>query len=229
MSAMRNKVTALVPMRHSSERVPGKNYREFCGRPLFHHVLLTLRECPSVGLVVVDTDSPVVMEQCAAEFPEVRVIARPEHLRAGTVPMNDVLLHDVAQAPSEWYLQTHSTNPLLRAETVERSIGEMMAAYPKKDSLFGVTRWQTRFYDALARPVNHDPAVLMRTQDLPPLFEENSNLYLFRGEQLKLLKNRIGERPILFEIDRLESVDIDDEAGWRLAEALHGVVLGRTA
>lgn len=214
-------------MRHSSERVPGKNYREFCGRPLFHHVLLMLRECPSVGLVVVDTDSPVVMEQCAAEFPEVRVIERPEHLRAGTVPMNDVLLHDVAQAPGEWYLQTHSTNPLLRAETVERAIAEMMAAYPKKDSLFGVTKWQTRFYDGQARPVNHDPAVLMRTQDLPPLFEENSNLYLFRGEILRQRRNRIGERPILFEIDRLESVDIDDEAGWRLAEALHGVIAGR--
>lgn len=227
MKSRKGLITALVPMRHSSERVPGKNYREFCGRPLFHHILMTLRECPSVGAVVVDTDSPVVMEQCAAEFPEVRVIERPAHLRAGAVPMNDVLLHDVERAPGEWYLQTHSTNPLLKAETIERAIGELMSAYPRKDSLFGVTKWQTRFYDAQGRAVNHDPKVLMRTQDLPPLYEENSNLYVFRGEQLKQRKHRIGEKPILFEIDRLESVDIDDEAGWRLAEALHGVVAGR--
>lgn len=227
MSVKPNKVTALVPMRHLSERVPGKNYREFCGRPLFQHILLTLRDCPSVGRVVVDTDSPVVMEQCAAEFPEVRVIERPAHLRAGTVPMNEVLLHDAAMEPSEWYLQTHSTNPLLRCETIERAIGELMTVYPRKDSLFGVTKWQARFYGADGLPVNHDPKVLMRTQDLPPMYEENSNLYIFRGEHLKQRKNRIGERPILFEIDRMESVDIDDEAGWRLAEALHGVVAGR--
>jgi CMP-N-acetylneuraminic acid synthetase len=115
----------------------------------------------------------------------------------------------------------------LRAETIERAIGELMMVYPRKDSLFGVTKWQARFYGADGRPVNHDPARLERTQDLAPMYEENSNLYIFRGEQLRQRKNRIGERPILFEIDRMESVDIDDEAGWRLAEALHGVVAGR--
>lgn len=213
-------IAALVPMRHSSERVQGKNYREFCGKPLFHHILSTLGRCPSISVIVVDTDSPVIAEQCASEFPNVRVVERPQHLRSGTVPMNDVLLHDIGLVRADWYLQTHSTNPLLREQTIEQAIGRMFSSQSLHDSLFGVTRWQTRLYDANARPLNHDPAKLLRTQDLPPVFEENSNMYLFTADMLRRTGSRIGQRPILFEIDRLESVDIDDEAGWELAEAL---------
>ena len=87
------------------------------------------------------------------------------------------------------------------------------------DSLFSVTRWQTRLYGADGTPINHDPDVLLRTQDLPPVYEENSNLYLFTADQIAAGR-RIGDRPILFEIHPLEAVDIDDEHDFVLAEAL---------
>ena len=82
---------------------------------------------------------------------------------------------------SEFYLQTHSTNPLLTGETLQRAIRTFFDSYPSHDSLFGVTRVQTRFWDTHGRAVNHDPDTLLRTQDLPPLFEENSCIYIFRG------------------------------------------------
>src|SRR5512134_1296440 len=111
------KLVALVPMRHHSQRVPGKNYRPLAGKPLFHHILETLLAVPAIGPVVVDTDSGPVMEGLRRDFPQVMVIERPEHLRADDVPMNDILLHDTQQVPADFYLQTHSTNPLLRPET----------------------------------------------------------------------------------------------------------------
>ena len=89
-----------------------------------------------------------------------------------------------------------------------------------------MTRWQTRLYDADGTPINHDPDVLLRTQDLPPVYEENSNLYLFTADQIAAGR-RIGKRPILFEIDPLEAVDIDDEADFVLAEALDRHLAGR--
>lgn len=119
-------IVAFMPMRHSSERVPGKNYRDFNGRPLFHHALSTLLAVPQISAVVIDTDSRVIAEQCAEFFPEVRCIERPEHLLGGETPMTDVLRHDAAQFPSEWYLQTHSTNPLLRASTIEDAIERLV-------------------------------------------------------------------------------------------------------
>lgn len=214
------RIAALVPMRHSSERVPNKNFRPFHGKPLYHWIVSALLAAPSVAEVVIDTDSPTIREDAARHFPTVRVLTRPEHLRDGAIPMNAVLLHTVTQVPADYYLQTHSTNPLLRAATIERAIQTFLRALPNKDSLFGVTRWQTRFYDAQGRALNHDPAVLLRTQDLPPVYEENSNLYLFSRRTLEERGHRIGRHPVLFEIDRLESTDIDDEPAFLLAEAI---------
>ncbi len=213
-------VVALVPMRHHSERIPGKNYRPLLGKPLYAYILETLLRCPEVALVVVDTDSPVIQEGIRRAFPQVRLIERPEHLRDGRIPMNDILWHDVHQVPAPVYLQTHSTNPLLRAETISRAIHTFWQVYPAYDSLFSVTRWHTRLWDAQGRPINHDPNVLLRTQDLPPVYEENSCLYLFTREGFLARRNRLGQRPYLFEIPALEAVDIDEPSDWTLAECL---------
>ena len=214
-------IVALVPMRHVSERVPGKNYRLFAGKPLYRHIVEQLLACSGISKVVIDTDSPVILEDASKNFPDVHVLERPEHLRAGTTPMNDVLLNDVSQVDADFYLQTHSTNPLLRAVTITRAIDLFLSEYPVYDSLFGATRWQTRLWDQLARPVNHNSSILLRTQDLPPIYEENSNIYIFTRETLEGRHNRIGERPLIFEIDRLEAMDIDEDLDFLIAEFLY--------
>ena len=135
--------------------------------------------------------------------------------------MNDVLLHDISQVKGDFYLQTHSTNPLLKTETVRKAIQLFLENYPVNDSLFGVTRWQTRLWDQLALPVNHNPAILLRTQDLPPIYEENSNMYIFTEETLRRKHNRIGDRPLMFEIPRLEAMDIDESLDFEVAEFLY--------
>jgi CMP-N-acetylneuraminic acid synthetase len=211
---------ALVPMRHHSQRVPGKNYRPLAGKPLFHHILETLLNVPEISQVIVDTDSEPVMDGLRQHFPQVIIINRPENLRANDVPMNDILLYDTARVPADFYLQTHSTNPLLRSETVSRAIETFLGAYPEKDSLFSVTRWQTRLYDQHGVAINHDPTVLIQTQDLPPVYEENSCLYLFTRQNLLEQHHRIGVNPILFEIDAAEAWDIDEELDFAITDFL---------
>ena len=218
---MTTRIVALVPTRHHSERVPGKNYRPFAGQPLCHHIISSLLACPLIAKVVIDTDSPVIMDDTAQHFPQVRLIERPKHLRDGKTPTNEVLIHDVSLVDADFYLQTHSTNPLLRTETVSQAIELFLAGYPVCDSLFSVTRWQTRFWDQLGRAINHNPAVLLRTQDLPPIFEESSNLYIFTRQSLEQRRNRLGERPLMFEIDRLEALDINEELDFQIAEFLY--------
>jgi CMP-N-acetylneuraminic acid synthetase len=213
-------IVALVPMRHHSQRVPGKNYRPLAGKPLFHHIIETLLSVSEIEQVIVDTDSQPVIDGVREHFPGVVVIERPETLRADDVPMNDILLHDTAQVGADFYLQTHSTNPLLRSETVSRAIETFLAAYPEKDSLFSVTRWQTRLYDQHGVAINHDPTVLLQTQDLPPVYEENSCLYLFTRQNLLERHHRIGAHPILFEIDPAEAWDIDEELDFAITDFL---------
>ena len=150
------KLAALVPMRHHSQRVPGKNYRPLAGKPLFQHIIETLLAVPEIDTVMVDTDSEPVMDGVRRLFPTVKLIQRPEHLRADDVPMNDILLHDTAQVQADFYLQTHSTNPLLKTETISKGIKTFFEAFPKYDSLFSVTRLQTRLYFQDGRAINHD-------------------------------------------------------------------------
>jgi CMP-N-acetylneuraminic acid synthetase len=213
-------IAALVPMRHHSQRVPGKNYRPLAGHPLFYYIVQTLMAVPEINQVVVDTDSEPIIRGLHADFPSVYVINRPEHLRADDVSMNDILLHDTKQVRADFYLQTHSTNPLLRSQTVSQAIQALLESAPKYDSLFSVTRLQTRLYDSAGRAINHDPAVLIQTQDLPPVYQENSCLYMFTRKNLVAYHHRIGKNPLMFEIDADEAWDIDNELDFAICDFL---------
>lgn len=213
-------IVALVPIRHNSQRVPGKNYRLLAGKPLFHYIIDALLRVPEITEVVVNTDSMEVMEGLRRSFPSVRVIERPDHLCPGEVPMNEVLLYDAAKVEADFYLQSHSTNPLLQPETVSKAIQSFLHQYPAYDSLFSVTRLQTRLWDQLGRAVNHNAAILLQTQDLPPIYEENSCIYIFTREVLEKCHNRIGDRPMMFEIDAAEAWDIDEELDFEIVDFL---------
>lgn len=207
-------------MRHHSQRVPEKNFRLLAGKPLFHHVIETLLAVPEISQILVDTDSDPVMDGLRQYFPQVTVLPRPEHLRADDVPMNDILIHDTAQVQADFYLQTHSTNPLLKPDTVSRAIQALIPNYPNYDSLFSVTRLQTRLYFQDGSAINHDPAVLIQTQDLPPVYEENSCLYIFTRENLIKRHHRIGDTPLMFEIAADEAWDIDEEIDFAITDFL---------
>jgi CMP-N-acetylneuraminic acid synthetase len=215
------RIAAFVPMRHESERVKGKNYRSLGGRPLYHHIVLSLLACAEIDEVVIDTDSPLIAAETESTFPDVRVLARPEHLLGGEIPMNDVLLNDVEQVEADLYVQTHSTNPLLRAGTIQRALETFLDTRDSHDSLFTVTPLHTRLWTPDGGAINHDPNVLLRTQDLPPVMEENSCLYVFDGATLRERGNRIGHRPLLYPLDPHEAWDIDDELDWMIVEALY--------
>lgn len=213
-----NQVTAIVPMRHSSERVPGKNYRPLGGKPLYHHVVEALLATPSVGEVIIDTDSEFIFEDVKAHLPDVRLVERPSHLRDGHTPMNEVLAHTLTYASSDSVMQTHSTNPFVRPETFETAIQRFFEE--DGDSVFGVTRIQGRLWSKDLDPINHDPAILARTQDLDPVYLENSCFYVFSKQSFASTGNRLGKTPRAVEVDALEAVDIDEETDFKLAEAI---------
>jgi CMP-N-acetylneuraminic acid synthetase len=207
-------------MRHHSQRVPGKNYRSLAGKPLFHHIITSLLTCPEITQVVVDTDSPAIIHGLQEQFPQVTILERPERLRADDIATNEVLIYDISQVQADFYLQTHSTNPLLRSETISKAVQTFISNYPVYDSLFSVTRMQTRLWDQSGMAINHDPAILLQTQDLPPVYEENSCLYIFKRQTLLARRNRLGERPMMFEIDPPEAWDIDEELDFQIVEFL---------
>lgn len=211
-------VTALIPLKAHSERVPAKNVRLFCGRPLFHWILESLRDSTYVTQTVIDTDSVEIAADAKANF-DVRVLMRPVELQGDMVGITPLIDYDISQVEGEFFLQTHSCNPLLSAGTIDAAIARFFAS-PEADSLFSVTPLQKRFFWPDGKPVNHDPSNMLRTQDLDPILEENSNIYIFSRKSFLQNNHRIGAHPIMFPMDAMEAIDIDTEADFRLAEAV---------
>lgn len=217
------KITALLPMKGNSERVPNKNLKDFCGKPLYHLVLNTLLKSKYISQVVINTDSVAIEEDVQKHFDD-RVILhdRPEAIQGDFVSMNKVIADDISRCQADLYLQTHSTNPLLKTESIDNAIESMLNKEKNYDSIFSVTKVQTRLYDKDGNAFNHNPNELIRTQDLPPLYEENSNFFIFTEKSFKNNGDkRIGKSPKMFEIDKLEAVDIDEPQDFIIAEALY--------
>lgn len=216
-------VVALLPMKAHSERVPGKNFRPLAGKPLYAWMLDTLLGVEEISRVVINTDA-VAQLSADPRCRDARVTLRERApaLCGDFVSMNLILADDVAAVPAATYLMTHVTNPFLSAPTIRAALARYGEARDAgtADSLFSVTRHQTRFYRATGAPVNHDPGRLLRTQDLEPWFEENSCLYLFSAASFAAADARIGRLPLLYEIPKVEAVDIDNTDDWDIAERL---------
>jgi len=220
MTAKR-RVVALLPMKAHSERVKGKNFRVFNGKPLFRWILDTLVSIDEIGQVVINTDArSILADNGLVDSGKVLIRDRKPEICGDMVSMNLVLADDVANVPADVYVMTHTTNPLLGAGTIRGALQrfEEASAAGAADSLFTVNRFQTRFYREDGSAVNHDPNNLVRTQDLEPWYEENSNLYIFTAGSFASTRARIGRKPVMFETPRLESFDIDDQTGWDMAE-----------
>lgn len=223
MTQSKPKIVALLPMKANSERVRGKNFRLFNGKPLFRWILDTLLAVPEIDQVIINTDARhILAENGLVDTDRVLIRDRKPEICGDFVSMNLVLADDVANVPADIYVMTHTTNPLLSLESTKGAIElyRKGLADGSCDSVFTVNKFQTRFYRADGSAINHDPNNLIRTQDLEPWFEENSNLYLFSASSFASTNARIGKKPLMFEMGRSESVDIDDQESWFMAEAM---------
>lgn len=221
----KDKIAALVPMKWHSERIPGKNIKAFNGKPLLYWVLNSISHSLLVDGIFVDTDSAEISKLCRSFFPGISIIQRPKDLVGDDVSMNKIIGYDLSQISGyEIFVQTHSTNPLLTSETIDKAI-RMFLKSKDNDSLFSVDALKSRFYDYEHRPINHDPEHLINTQDLHPLYMENSNLYVFNRTSFEKTGRRIGLKPIFYPMNKLESIDIDTPEDFMLAESISRMVV----
>lgn len=217
------RIVALLPMKANSERVKGKNFKDFGGKPLFKWVLDTLLSVTEIDLIVINTDARhILAEYGLIDKERILIRDRDEEICGDLVSMNLIIRNDIKNIDSDIYLMTHTTNPFLSRYTVQAAIEKFQISAKKKqaDSLFTVNKVQDRFYDVDLQPINHDPVNLIRTQDLEPWYQENSNLYLFSKESFYKTGARIGERPTMLVTAPYESTDIDTPDDWELGEVM---------
>jgi len=216
-------ITLLLPIKGNSERVPNKNLKLFNGKPLFHTIIDELIKSKYINKVIINTDSDLIADSAVNAYRDfIFIHKRPKNIQGDYVSMNKIIEYDLNNSDSDIYIQTHSTSPLLSIKSLDSAIEKMISKSTDFDSIFSVTKIQTRFYDKKGIPFNHNPKELLRTQDLEPLFEENSGFYIFTKDSFKNADNkRIGLNSLMFEIDKIEAIDIDEPSDFIIAETLH--------
>ena len=173
--------------------------------------------------IIINTDAVDILKKDKIfENKKISLRHRRKEICGDLVSMNTIIKDDLDNLNYDYYLMTHTTNPLLNIETLIKAIDKFKCAINENlaDSLFSVTRIQERIYDKNLKPKNHDPSQLIRTQDLDPLYIENSNFYIFSKNSFYNNNNRIGKNPIIIETNHLESIDIDTEDEWNYAEII---------
>ena len=223
------KTCIIIPIKHNSERVPGKNFRNFNGKPLFHIILNTLIKSKYINDIYVDTNSDIVINSIKSDFKDtnISIYRRPVELQSGDTPTNVLIENIITKLNLNYdlFLQTHVTNPLLKIETIDECIETFLLKEKEGyDSLFTAKKLQTRLYQLKnndTHALNHNINELIPTQNLEPLYEENSCLYIFKKEILFEKHHRIGYKPYIYNMDHIESCDIDIESDFLLTEQLH--------
>ena len=210
-----------MPMKAHSERLPNKNIKIFHGKPLYQAVLDTLIKSRYIKEIIIDTDIESILGLTDINQ-KVKIIERPENLRDEFVPFFNIIEYDMNQTDANFFLHTHSTNPILRTKTIDNAILTFVKN-KSYDSLLSVNRLNKRAYSSDKKPINHDPHdKLLRTQDLKPVYVDSSCIYIFSRESFKNAGNhRIGHSPYFFEVDEIESIDIDYENDFFLAEKIY--------
>ena len=221
-----NDLIALLPMKANSERIKNKNIKELCGKTLFFYIADTLQTIKKIKSLVINTDSSKIAEIAKKRYGDwVIVHERPVNLLGDNISMNKIIEYDVIKiGEKNLFLQTHSTNPLLKANTISKAIEKFYQYFQEdnKASLFSANTLKSRLYYSNLQPINHDPNNLIRTQDLDQIFEENSCFYLFSGSGFLEFSNRISSKPYVFPMPRnsIESIDIDEPDDWMLTKQI---------
>jgi CMP-N-acetylneuraminic acid synthetase len=213
-------IKALLFMKGESERIPQKNIKQLCNRPLFHWIIETLSKSEYISEVILNTDDLEIAREATDNF-NVTIHMRPEYLLHITSnEASQIMTHDLSITEGEHFLQTHSTNPLLKPDTVDKAVEAYFENLGTHDSLFSVTPLQKRFYWENNKAINHDPFNMIRTQELPVIYEENSCIHIFSRKIFKETGSRIGRCPRMFSMDPYEAIDIDEPFDFSIAEAL---------
>lgn len=208
------KVVALVPIKLNSQRVPHKNTRDLAGHPLCWYVVKTLCSVEEIDEVCVYCSSEEVERYIPGEA---RFVKRPARLDGNEVKGAEIYESFIHDVDADVYVLSHTTSPFLSKESVEWGVRGVIDG--SHDSAFSAQRVQTFAWFG-GKPLNYDLTDVPRTQDIEPVWVETSGFYIFRKELFTERHRRIGDNPLMVEVDDFEAVDIDEEQDLALAQAI---------
>lgn len=213
------KIVAIMPIKLKNERCPGKNTRMLGAKPLLQYELDSLKEtglCDSINVYCSSED-------VVPFLPEgVNFVKRPEVLDLPTSNFSQIFETFMNEVVADIYVYAHATAPFITKETMENCINAVKSG--EYDSAFCALKLQDYLWQD-GKPLNFDATNIPRTQDLTPIYQETSGVYVFTKEVFEKKHRRIGDHPYVSEVSFKEAVDIDNPEDFTLAEKIVDIEL----
>lgn len=214
------KIVALIPIKLGSKRVPGKNIKPFFdGTPLMYFIQKTCLESTLIDEVYIYCSDDAVKDYV---LPGVTYLKRPEFLDSDSANANDFIREFMKTVDADIYVNAHTTSPFAKVETIDDCISKVASG--EYDSAFCAENIKT-FMWLDGKPMNFDPDHFPRTQDLPDIYGETSIAYVFTKESFLANNRRLGKKPFIKEVDKIEAMDIDYPEDFEIANAVYKEVI----
>lgn len=212
------KILAVIPARAGSKGIPRKNVRIMVDKPLISYAIENALKSKFITDIVVSTDDNEV-KTIALKY-GVQVINRPEFLCRDDVTLDSVVYHAYSEVKQrgnyEIIITLQPTSPLLKVETLDVAIEE----YIEKDvdtTISVVNRphlaWGEENGEIVPLYKNR-----VNRQYLPPHYSETGAFVITNSKSISK-ESRFGKKIGMFEVPENESIDIDNQQDWVLAEA----------
>ncbi|MCD7956296.1 MAG: acylneuraminate cytidylyltransferase family protein [Lachnospiraceae bacterium] len=216
------KTVALIPIKLNSERIPGKNIRPFYdGTPLVYFIQKACLKASMIDEVYIYCSDEQIQKYV---LPGVKFLRRPKFLDLDTANANDFIREFMKSVDADIYVNTHATSPFAKPDTIDACVKKV--ACRGYDSAFCAENLKTFIWQN-GKPVNFDPDHFPRTQDLPLIFAETSIAYVFSKETFMKYNRRVGVRPWIQEVGKIEAIDIDYPEDFAIADAVYRTVIRR--
>lgn len=217
---MAERITALIPVKEKSGRLPGKNILPFGESTLLEHKIKQLRECEAISNIIVSSDSDKMLKM--AEEHGVESWKRPERYTLDEVPFGEFVEYICRQLTGDHVLWACCTSPLVDTELYRKGIAVYFDALQSGyDSLVTVTRFQHYLMDENG-PMNFSRGISHQySQNLPVYWAYTNGINLAPRKKMIEWKYHFGEKPFMMEVTKKQAVDIDDIYDYVMAQAYY--------
>jgi CMP-N,N'-diacetyllegionaminic acid synthase len=224
---------AIVPARGGSRRVPGKNIRKFAGRSLLAHVARAMTESCLAAEIILTTDDAAIADEGIRLGWSVP-FRRPSELATDTAPTIDAIFHlldwrrDKGETDPEFTLVLQPTSPMRRGSSIVKAV-EWLREDDTFDSVIGMQVIDRPAFGVFAVTEDGSASAISPDDVRTPVYIANGAIFLVRTAALRRDRSLYAGKVAPLVMDKIQSIDIDNEADFKIAAALLGIDIEPTA
>ena len=212
----KDKLIAVVPVRAGSQRVKDKNIKPFANSNLLTLKLQTLKNVANIDRIIVNSDSDDMLDIALKN--RVSTHKREDYYASSECNNSEYFQHIAEVTDADYIMYAPVTAPLVSKETYFACIDKFM----NSDINNLVTVSDVKHHMWLdGKPLNYNPKNAPNSQDLPDVVSINYGICIISRDDMIENRNIVTENPYFYKLDEIESIDIDTEFDFMVAEHVY--------